>query len=113
LLYVSYLALFGTTKERSRIFRYCDDIPYSKGGSEQMSLPVHVDAHFGYKAKGRPRQLVLDEQIYQSLLSSTSGTSRQRLTSRCRALKERLICFDTTKRQTSGHCRAALMAMNY
>jgi len=30
-----------------------------------MSLPIHVDAYSGYKASERPRQFVLDEQIYQ------------------------------------------------
>ena len=30
-----------------------------------MSLPLHVDAYFGYKASERPSQFVLDEQIYQ------------------------------------------------
>jgi hypothetical protein len=30
-----------------------------------MPLPVYVEAHSGYKASERPRQFVLDEQIYQ------------------------------------------------
>jgi hypothetical protein len=37
----------------------------------------------------------------RSMLCSISGTSRQRLTSKCRALKERLICFDTTNTLTN------------
>jgi hypothetical protein len=30
-----------------------------------MSLPIYVDAYSGYKADERPRQFVLDEQIYE------------------------------------------------
>jgi hypothetical protein len=30
-----------------------------------MSLPIHVEAYSGYKASERPRQFVLDEQIYE------------------------------------------------
>jgi hypothetical protein len=30
-----------------------------------VSLPVYVDAYFGYKANERPRQFVLDEKIYE------------------------------------------------
>ena len=30
-----------------------------------MSLPIHVDAYYGYKANERPRQFVLDEDIYE------------------------------------------------
>ena len=30
-----------------------------------MSLPVHVDAHAGYKANERPRQFHLDEVLYE------------------------------------------------
>jgi hypothetical protein len=30
-----------------------------------MSLPVYVDAYSGYKANERPRQFVLDEEIYE------------------------------------------------
>jgi hypothetical protein len=30
-----------------------------------MSLLIHVDAHSGYKANERPRQLTLDEEIYE------------------------------------------------
>jgi len=30
-----------------------------------MSLPIHVDAHSGYKANERPSQFVLDEEIYE------------------------------------------------
>jgi hypothetical protein len=30
-----------------------------------MSLPVHVDAHSGFKADERPREFVLDEEIYE------------------------------------------------
>jgi hypothetical protein len=29
------------------------------------SLPIHGDAYYGYKANERPRQFVLDEQIYE------------------------------------------------
>jgi len=30
-----------------------------------MSLPIHVEAYFGYKANERPRQFHLDEEIYE------------------------------------------------
>jgi hypothetical protein len=30
-----------------------------------MSLPIHVDAYSGYKANERPREFVLDEEIYE------------------------------------------------
>jgi hypothetical protein len=30
-----------------------------------MSLPIHVDAYSGHKANERPRQFVLDEQVYE------------------------------------------------
>jgi hypothetical protein len=30
-----------------------------------MSLPIHVDAYYGYKANERPRQFTLDEEIYE------------------------------------------------
>jgi hypothetical protein len=30
-----------------------------------MSLPIQVDAYSGYKANERPRQFVLDEEIYE------------------------------------------------
>jgi hypothetical protein len=30
-----------------------------------MALPIHVEAYSGYKASERPRQFVLDEQIYE------------------------------------------------
>jgi hypothetical protein len=30
-----------------------------------MSLPIYVDAYSGYKANERPRQFVLDEEIYE------------------------------------------------
>ena len=30
-----------------------------------MSLPVYVDAYSGYKANERPRQFVLDEDVYE------------------------------------------------
>jgi hypothetical protein len=30
-----------------------------------MSLPIHVDAYSGYKAIERPRQFVLDDEIYE------------------------------------------------
>jgi hypothetical protein len=30
-----------------------------------MSLPVHVDAYSGFKANERPREFVLDEEIYE------------------------------------------------
>jgi hypothetical protein len=31
-----------------------------------MSLPIHVDAYSGYKANERPREFVLDEEIYEA-----------------------------------------------
>jgi hypothetical protein len=34
------------------------------GKIERMSLPVHINAHSGYRANGRPRQFMLDEQVY-------------------------------------------------
>ena len=30
-----------------------------------MSLPIYIDAYSGYKANERPRQFVLDEEIYE------------------------------------------------
>jgi hypothetical protein len=30
-----------------------------------MSIPIYVDAHSGYKANERPRQFVLDDDIYE------------------------------------------------
>src|SRR5262245_25472475 len=30
-----------------------------------MSSPIHVDGYSGYKANERPRQFVLDEEIYE------------------------------------------------
>ena len=30
-----------------------------------MSLPIYVDAYAGYKSNERPRQFVLDEEIYE------------------------------------------------
>jgi hypothetical protein len=36
-----------------------------RGPSLWMSLPIHVDAYSGYKANERPRQFVLDEEIYE------------------------------------------------
>src|SRR5215467_13575307 len=32
---------------------------------ELMAVPIHVDAYSGYKANERPRQFVLDEEIYE------------------------------------------------
>src|SRR5215831_14809008 len=30
-----------------------------------MSLPVHVDSYSGYKSHERPRQFVLDDEVYE------------------------------------------------
>jgi hypothetical protein len=30
-----------------------------------MALPIYVDAHSGFKANERPRQFVLDEDVYE------------------------------------------------
>jgi hypothetical protein len=30
-----------------------------------MSLPIHVDAYSGYKAKERPRYFTVDEDVYE------------------------------------------------
>jgi hypothetical protein len=30
-----------------------------------MALPIYVDAHSGFKANERPRQFVLDEEVYE------------------------------------------------
>ena len=30
-----------------------------------MSLPIHVESHSGFKANERPRQFVLDEDVYE------------------------------------------------
>jgi hypothetical protein len=30
-----------------------------------MSIPVYVDAHFGYKANERPRYFTVDEDVYE------------------------------------------------
>src|SRR5262245_61811883 len=31
----------------------------------RMSVPIHVESHSGYKANERPRQFVLDDEIYE------------------------------------------------
>jgi len=31
----------------------------------KMSVPIHVDAYSGYKANERPRQFMLDDEIYE------------------------------------------------
>jgi hypothetical protein len=62
-----------------------------------MSLPVYVNAYSGYKATERPRKFVLDEVVYEIDAALDQRYERQRLTSKCRALKERPICCATTK----------------
>jgi hypothetical protein len=40
-----------------------------------MSLPIHVVAYAGYKANERPRQFVLDEEVYEIAKSPQYSTS--------------------------------------
>src|SRR5262245_1482472 len=48
----------------------------------------------------------------KSQLCWTSGTSLQRLTSKCRALKARHTCSDTMRTRMNGRSRADSMAMS-
>jgi len=77
-----------------------------------MSLPVYVGAYSGYKANERPRQFTLDEEIYEidAVLDQWYEPSATYFKDKAREVRH--TCSATMKRQMSGRCKAALMAMN-
>jgi hypothetical protein len=73
-----------------------------------MSLPIHVEAYSGYKARERHRQFVLDEQIYEITAVLDQWYEPTAMTSKCRPWKARHICSATmAELKTTGRMTEA------
>ena len=74
-----------------------------------MSLPIHVEAYSGYKAKQRPRQFTLDEHQLRRILGAATGKRGPyefMLTepARCPTCKHRITEKTLIDREEIGTC---------